>query len=309
MTQVIAVTGGLGFIGSYVVEHLLDAGHYVYLIDCETYAANPGLLDTERWADALHQGTLKYVCADIGELSHLPDLDCVVNLAAETHVDNSIRDSLTFIRTNVLGVQRLLELIRAKRAYQMPRFIQISTDEVYGDISEGTTDESAPLRPSSPYAASKAAADLLVQAYARTHGVPYNILRPSNCYGRRQYPEKLIPKAVRCVVFDKPFPLHSGGTPERSWLAVEDCATAIGCVLRDGRPNTIYNVGGNTSASVSSIVRVIGCRTDTQFERPGVDRRYCVSDAPLRALGWLPRGDLWRDLPGIVEAERAVFRW
>ena len=307
--KVIAVTGGLGFIGSYVVEQLLEAGHYVYLIDNETYAANVSLLDTTRWRRALARGRLKYVKADIVELAHLPTVDVLVNLAAESHVDNSIQDSTVFVRTNVLGVQHLLELIRAKRLYEMPRFFQVSTDEVYGDFPEGEANESAPLCPSSPYAASKAAADLLVLAYARTYGITYSIVRPSNCYGLRQHPEKLIPKAVRCLVFDKKLPLHAGGTPRRSWLWVEDCARAIRMILEDGKVDTIYNIGGNTDASVSDIASVVGCHTDTRFERPGVDRRYHVNDAQLLTLGWRPQGDLWRDLPALIEAERLTFRW
>lgn len=307
MTKLVGVTGPLGFIGQYVVELLLRQGHYVYAVDAETYAANRTLLP--RWRDWLEAGTLRYVKGDIVTLTHLPELDAIVNLAAETHVDNSIMDPRAFLRTNLLGVQNLLELVRGRRNYQMPRFVQISTDEVYGDVAAGATDETAPLRPSSPYAASKAAADALVQSYTRTYGVPANIIRPSNVYGIGQYPEKLIPKAIRYRQLGKPFPLHAGGVPVRSWLAVEDCAAAIVTVLHAGAENAIYNVGGNTDASVGEIVAHIGCDVDVPCERAGLDRRYHVSDDPLRALGWVPQGNLWADLPSIETAEAAGFRW
>lgn len=310
--RVVAVTGVLGFIGSHLVEALVQRGYLVYGLDAETYAANLDLLDSWRGFSDI----FKYHKADICDLDHLPDVDAVINLAAETHVDNSIQDASRFVRTNFLGVHNLLELVRAKRNYEMPRFIQISTDETYGDVTEGVTDESAPLNPSSPYAASKAAADLLVQSYARTHGVTYNIVRPSNCFGRRQFPEKLIPKAVRYFKLGKAMPVHAGGAPKRSWLHVEDCVQAIITVLESGAPNTTYNVSGSTEASVGEIVTCIAKFFPTNspvldmgYERAGLDTRYCVSDAPLKALGWTPKHHLWDALPAIVAHEKQGFRW
>ena len=312
MTKVIAVTGCLGFLGRHFVDYLLENTQYVYGIDAETYAADKELPNSQAWLLHSREGRLHYVNADIVTLKHLPDIDAVVNFAAETHVDNSIMDSRRFIESNVLGVQNLLELVRAKRNYEMPRFIQISTDEVYGDVRTGTTDETAPLYPSSPYAASKAAADFLVQAYARTYGIPFNIIRPSNCYGPHQYPEKLIPKAVRYFTLGKRMSVHDDGSQTRSWLDVRDCARAVGAVLDRGQPNAIYNIAGNTHASVLEIVEtIVGDRRQMCFgvERQGIDERYAVSDAPLRALGWVPSGDLWRDLGAIRAAEQARFRW
>lgn len=310
--KVVAVSGCLGFIGSHLVEALVQRGYYVYGLDNETYAANTDLLETWRGFSDI----FKYQKADIVTLDHLPDVDAIINLAAETHVDNSIRDSRAFVRTNVLGVQNLLELVRSKRQYEMPRFVQISTDEVYGDVEDGVTGEDAPLNPSSPYAASKAAADLLVQSYARTHRITYQIIRPSNNYGPRQYPEKLIPKAVRYFKLGKQMPVHAGGTPVRSWLHVKDCAEAIIAVLEKGAPNTTYNIAGNTQASVSEVLNAIArefpdqpCTLDTSYERAGLDTRYCVSDARLRNLGWESQRYLFREIPGLVASERRSFRW
>lgn len=308
----LAVTGGLGFIGQYVVQQLLDRGDRVWLVDSESYAANLDLLN--RWDSWLHNGYLRYEKADIRTLSHLRDVDAVVNLAAETHVDNSIRDSQCFMETNVLGVQHLLELIRAKRQYEMPLLLHVSTDEVYGDIPDGTTSEETPLRPSSPYAASKAAADLLIQAWGRTYQVPWKIVRPSNCYGRGQYPEKLIPKAIRYLTHNKPMPLHANGQPIRSWCWVPDAARAILMVLDRGTVGHVYNVGG-TEARVGDMVTAIATQlgvtdyADLRFQRDGLDQRYAVDDSKLRALGWTPQGNLWADLPHIIEAETSCWRW
>jgi dTDP-glucose 4,6-dehydratase len=189
------------------------------------------------------------------------------------------------------------------------RFLHISTDEVYGETLQGETCEDAPLCPSSPYAASKAAADHLIAAWARTYELTYNLVRPSNCYGTGQYPEKLIPKAVRYAVMNKLFPVHGNGKQTRYWLDVEDCATAILTVLDHGTPNATYNVGGNTEASVNDILKAIGTSDQWGHIRPGMDHRYHVNDEALRALGWVPQGDFWRDLPGLVEAERNTLRW
>lgn len=315
--KVVAVTGALGFIGSHVVEALLWRGDFVYAIDNETYAANVTLPDTPLWYNAVRAGSLKYVKADICTLDHSPDVDAIINLAAETHVDNSLTDASAFVRTNVTGVHHLLELCRGKRAYQIPTFIQISTDEVYGSVAEGRSTEADPLRPSSPYSASKAAADLLLQAYGHSFSVPHRIVRPSNCYGTRQHPEKLIPKSVRHCVLSRPIPIHEGGNASRSWLAVEDCAEAILTVLDKGKNGEAYNVGGNTEMSVKGVASLVceafgvdpAIHLDFGYTRLGLDARYHVADEKLRALGWEPKGDLKRDLPELVKVERKTFRW
>jgi dTDP-glucose 4,6-dehydratase len=310
MAKCVAVTGACGFIGRYVVDRLLARGDWVYAVDALTYAADPSL--PPRWA-AQYGSQCQFVARDINGLGFWPDVEAIIHLAAETHVDNSLTASARFLHTNVLGVQHLLELNR-HAPNGPPRFLHISTDEVYGDVLQGETDETAALRPSSPYAAAKAAADHLVQAWGRTYGLPYNLIRPSNCYGLGQYPEKLIPKAVRRAVLGRPFEIHGDGSAERSWLYVEDCAEAILAVLDRGAPEWVYNVPGNTSANVREVVRAVfdACGTGTAqggASRPGLDQRYCVSGAPIRALGWSPSGDFFRDLPGIVAAERDLRRW
>lgn len=316
MPKIVAVTGCLGFLGSHLVEALIQHGYYVYGLDAETYAANTNLLDTWRGFSDI----FKYQKADICELDHLPDVDAILNLAAETHVDNSLHDAARFVRSNFVGVNNLLELVRGKRAYQVPLFLQVSTDEVHGAVLEGQTTEEAPLRPSSPYAASKAAAELLIQAYSHSFGMPWRIVRPSNLYGTRQHHEKLIPKAVRHLVLGRPIPIHEGGNAVRNWLDVKDCAQAILTVLEKGQNGEVYNIGGNTEASVASIAKAIveafhgpietPCQyLDFGYTRLGLDTRYCVADQKLRALGWAPQGNLLRDLPALVTAERHTFRW
>ena len=314
--KVIAVTGCLGFIGTHVVEALTQHGYLVYGYDAETYAANLDWLETRRGFSDI----FRYAKSDICELDHLPDVDAIIHLAAETHVDNSILDASKFVRTNVVGTHRLLELVRAKRNYQMPLFLHVSTDEVYGSVSEGLSAESAPLNPSSPYAASKAAADHLVQSYGHTFGVPYRIVRPSNCYGVRQYPEKLIPKAIRHLSLGRPIPIHEGGGAVRSWLDVQDCASAVITVLEKGTNSQVYNVGGNKEASVRVIASLVidayhghvnspAEYMDFGYSRLGLDKRYCVDDRKLRSLGWEPQGDLAKDIPVLVEHEKSTRRW
>lgn len=313
MPRVVAVTGCAGFLGTHVVEALLARGDYVYGLDALTYAANPEYVVAleERFPQ-----TFRFRVEDICTLDRLvPDVDAIINLAAETHVDNSLQAPERFVRTNVLGTQHLLELVRGKAQYGMPRFVQVSTDEVYGDISNGESGEADPLLPSSPYAASKAAADLLVQAWGRTYGLPWNIIRPSNCYGARQYPEKLIPKTVRCAMLGQPMPMHSDGSQVRNWLAAPDLTSAVLCVLDKAPEGEVYNVPGNCEASVAAVVckvldglgKPLAYRAG--FARPGMDVRYRVNGDKLRALGWEPAGQLWQDLPSLVEGERARFRW
>src|SRR5258708_6496584 len=220
--KTVCVTGCLGFMGSHFTRLCLEKGWWVWGIDKHTYAARPELLEE------FHKSPLfKFQQADIAEIDHLYDVDIVFNFAAETHVDNSIVDSKRFLRSNIMGVQNLLELIRGKRHYEMPVLVQVSTDEVYGDISHGRHTEADPLKPSNPYSASKAAADLLILGWHRTHDVPYLIVRPTNNYGIGQYPEKLIPKSVKYLSLKKMIPLHGDGSYVRSWLHVEDTCSAI----------------------------------------------------------------------------------
>ena len=313
MARLVAVTGCCGFIGRAVTEALLQRGDYVYGIDALTYAADPAL--PAWWAGRFGPEHFHFIPRDINSLEHFPEIDAVINLAAETHVDNSLRDNSRFLATNFHGVAHLLEMCRAMRAYEVPRFIQISTDEVYGDVQFGESTEAGVLCPSSPYSATKAAADMLVQAWGRSYGIPWNIIRPSNCYGAHQYPEKLIPKAVRWHLLGRPVPIHGDGSYVRSWLNVTDCATAILTVLDKAPPNEVYNIGGNTEASVRGVVQGVAEALDMPlniscgYTRAGQDQRYRVCDTKLRALSWEPQGNLWIDLPSIVALEKQAFRW
>jgi dTDP-glucose 4,6-dehydratase len=301
------VTGCYGFLGKHLVRHLLEQGDEVWGIDAETYAHRPIPWGTGGWT--LDQ-RWRYQKADIAELDRLPDCDIVVNCAAETHVDNSIGDATPFLQSNVLGTQRLLDLIRAKASYRMPLLVQVSTDEVYGSRARGFAETSEPLAPRNPYASSKAAADLLVRAAEITHRVPARIIRMTNLYGVWQYPEKLIPKAVRYLSRGQTVPVHGDGSAIRSWLLAQDAARAIWHVATNGANGEVYHANGNTEAAVIEVVhRIAQCLGVTHaaepgFVRPGLDHRYALADQTTRDLGWHPMGDFWTDLPGLVEMER-----
>lgn len=301
MSRYVCVTGGNGFIGSEVVRQLLERGDYVYNVDRLDYAANV-LPPHPRLHTRPH---------DLRKLERLPDVDAVIHLAASTHVDNSLSEGEEFVANNVGGTAKMLELVRAKAQHGYPHFVHVSTDEVYGAILQGRASEDAPLNPSSPYAASKAAAEHIVRAWGLTYRMPFAILRPTNAYGLNQYVEKLIPKTIRCLQLGRPVPVHGDGSQTRQWLSTTDCASAILHVL-DKRLEGAYNVGGNTEANVRSVVGAIqGVDTCMEFgfQRPACDLRYAVDDAKLRATGWTPVGDFWRDLPRLVEAERTRWRW
>lgn len=304
----LALTGCRGFLGHHLVRHLIGAGHYVLGIDAETYA---GLHPMPEHPNA------KYLKADIATLDHLPDVEVVINCAAETHVDNSLASSKSFVHSNIVGVWNLLDLVRGKRAFQMPRFIQISTDEVLGSLSVGQANIDAPLIPANPYAASKAAAEVLVRALGHTHEIPYQIIRPTNLYGIGQYPEKLIPRTIRSIQLGRRMPIHDDGSAIRHWLNVQDACTGILAILYNGELNTTYHLGGNTETSVKSVAGFV-CEqmgmawTDVLefgYNRQSLDRRYCLDDIATRELGWTPMGRLRDDLPYIIAFEREHFRW
>lgn len=309
MSKYVCLTGAAGFIGRVLARKLCERGDYVYAVDRLDYAADPYSIDRLRSDFPSH---FHFRCEDVRNLGRLPDVDTVIHTAASTHVDNSLSEGEEFVANNVGSVAKLLELIRGNSQHGAPRLIHISTDEVYGPVSDNATPDS-PLAPSSPYAASKAAADMLVHAWGKTYGLPYTIIRPTNCYGPGQYPEKLIPKAVRCSLLGKPVPVHGDGSMTRQWLRVDDLARAVLVAVDSDSPPAVINVGGNTHASVRDVVeRVIGIcggSYETGYHRPAVDTRYAVDDSPLRAMGWRPEGDFWKDLPLLVEAERQSFRW
>ena len=301
--KLVLVTGGLGFIGKHFVQRCLERGFFVTNVDVVNYAA-------DRFVNEMFKAHSNYrhLKEDVANLGHLPECDYLVNFAAESHVDNSIADSRQFCHSNVLGVQRLLELTRSKHSSGAPHFIQISTDEVYGDIVDGKHTELSPLRPSNPYASTKAAADMLVIGWARTYEVKYNILRITNNYGPNQYPEKLIPKSAWRMHRGLPALMHGDGSYIRSWLHVEDTVDAIFTIMEKGEVNTIYNMQGNSELMNVEVLRklanIIGVAEKDAYimipNRVGQDLRYSLDDTRLRSLGWKPVRDFDEELRKIA---------
>ena len=283
------VTGGRGFIGSHFVEEALRKGHTVIDIDIMSYASNKNL----PW-DSNPSYTL--IVDDISEINHLPQCDVVVNFAAESHVDNSIRETDPFVKSNILGVHNLLDLIRGKRDYNRPLFFHISTDEVYGDRVEGFFTETDILNPSNPYAATKAAAEMLVMAYSRTYGIKYIITRSANNYGPRQFEEKLIPKCISCIKNGKKIPIHGDGSYIRDWTYVKDNIQGIFCILESEVENEIFNIASeNHMVNLDVVDQVLTWfgkdRDMIEFvpNRWGQDVRYSISSSKLRGLNWNPK--------------------
>ena len=304
MPDRVLVTGYRGFIGHHVVMNLLEHGYAVVGVDKGTYAAHNGIEEAYRTATAYGDGgsvvnhqNFWGIEGDVASLGNLGEFDAVIHLAAETHVDNSITDPLAFLRENVDATVHLLEWIRGKSPYDRPLLLQVSTDEVYGD-TPGLSKETDTLCPSSPYAASKAAAEHFVTAYGRTFGLRYRIVRPANCYGKWQFREKLIPKTVRRLTWGKPMSIHGTGLQVRSWLHVEDCANGIRAVLEQGLDGKTYNLEGPTAASVSHVVAVVAAHLDIVVDvardieyqptaRPGLDHQYGMDDAKTKQI-WHP---------------------
>jgi len=283
----VLVTGGAGFIGSAFVRRALqDSRDEVVVLDKLTYAGNPAnLADT---GAELIVGDI----ADPDAVSRAAQgCDAIVNFAAETHVDRSILGPQEFVHTDVLGTMTLLEWARAHGA----RFVQVSTDEVYGDLEAGGRAlEGDPLRPSSPYSAAKAGGDLQVLAYVRTYGVDASITRGANTYGANQYPEKLIPLFVTNALEGEALPLYGDGKQVREWLHAGDHCAGVELVLREGRPGEIYNVGGEDHENIEVTHRILELTgADPSLirhveDRAGHDRRYALDDSKLRSLGWSP---------------------
>jgi dTDP-glucose 4,6-dehydratase len=286
----ILVTGAAGFIGSTYVRTVLGSGSdEVVVLDKLTYAGR-----RENLADV--EDRIEFVEGAIEDRALVRELtegcDAVVNFAAESHVDRSIADQDAFARTHVIGTSVLLD---AAREHGVSRYLQVSTDEVYGSIEKGSFTETSPLNPSSPYSATKAAGDLLVAAHVHTYGIEAVICRGSNNYGPRQYPEKLIPLCVLNALAGDSLPVYGDGKQVRNWLYVEDFARAIDTALRSGLPGEVYNVGGpDETANIDVVRRILAAtgRDESLIEyvtdRPGHDRRYSLSSDKIRALGWEP---------------------
>ncbi|MEV0228365.1 dTDP-glucose 4,6-dehydratase [Nonomuraea sp. NPDC050786] len=293
MTRIL-VTGGAGFIGSHFARSLDEAGlnapesgAHVTVLDKLTYAGNRANLDGVR-----HEFVHGDICDAELLRSVVPGHDLVVNFAAESHVDRSIEGAADFMRTNVLGVQTLLQ---ACLEAGVPKVVQVSTDEVYGSIDIGSWDESAPLQPRSPYAASKAGGDLIARAYAITHGLNVSITRCGNNYGPRQYPEKVIPLFVTNLLRGRKVPLYGDGGNIRDWIHVEDHCAGIRLVAEKGEPGEVYHIAGTAELTNKELTARLleACGRDWDMvehveDRKGHDRRYSLDDAKLRALGYRP---------------------
>ncbi|TVX97061.1 dTDP-glucose 4,6-dehydratase [Cohnella terricola] len=293
------VTGGAGFIGSNFIRYILSKyeNYHITNADLITYAGN---LDNLYGID--ESPKYKFIRVDIADRIAMDEViregfDAIVNFAAESHVDRSIEDPGIFVRSNVTGTQALLDLARE---YHVGKFVQISTDEVYGTLGEeGVFTETTPLAPNSPYSASKAGADMLVRAYYETYGMNVNITRCSNNYGRYQFPEKLIPLMITRALRDKPLPVYGDGLQVRDWLHVEDHCQAIDLVLHQGGKGQVYNIGGNNERTNLQVVETILRELDKPTslirhvdDRLGHDRRYAIDATKIRnELGWVPKYD------------------
>jgi len=324
--KLVVITGCLGFIGSYTTAACLQRGWKVYGIDKETYASNSleslrVMVSPENWENFV------FTKKDICDIKELPDCDYVINIAAETHVGNSIIDSTDFIHSNIAGVKNLLDIIRRKPSNiaSKPIFFHFSTDEVYGDIVEGSHTEESPLSPSNPYSASKAAADMLVKAWARTYGVDYILLRPTNNYGIGQYPEKLIPLVVKHLQRGRKIRLHDEGEPFRNWLHASDTAQAVVKIIESGVTNEIFNVAGAfEQKNKDTVKKIINSyfngsldrkfvdykdHLDLSYTREGQDVRYSIDDEKLRQLGWEPVKNFDQEIDKIVVYYKHNFKW
>jgi dTDP-glucose 4,6-dehydratase len=289
----ILITGGAGFIGSNFTRYFLE--HYpacrVVVLDALTYAGSLANLEGLE-----HTGRFEFIHGNIcdrglvdGVISRV---DAVINFAAETHVDRSILNADAFIETNFKGTYTLLE---AARQYKVQRFLQVSTDEVYGDVPHGASVETDPFRPRSPYAASKASAELLTQSYYTTYGVPVLITRGGNTIGPYQYPEKVVPVFITNALEDKPLPVYGRGAAVRAYMYVEDHCAGIDLVLHDGQPGEAYNIGTRIEINGLTLVdRILDLvnkpKSLRQFvtDRPGHDLRYCLDCTKIHRLGWKP---------------------
>jgi dTDP-glucose 4,6-dehydratase len=311
------VTGGAGFIGSNFIRFSL-ATHpdaTVVNLDKLTYAGN---LDNLSEVEGL--ANYRFVRGDVGDVELVDGLlsegvDAIVHFAAESHVDRSIADARDFIQTNVQGAFTLLDAARRRR---VPRFLQVSTDEVYGSLGPGeNATEQSPLAPNSPYAASKAAADLVVRSFWQTYRYPAIITRCSNNYGPFQFPEKLMPLMISNALEDHRLPVYGDGLNERDWIFVEDHCRALDCVLTSGRPGEIYNIGGGEPVPNLEIVRrllQILNKSEELIEfvidRPGHDRRYALDTSKMtRELGWGPGVGLEEGLNRTIEWYRSHPDW
>ena len=315
----ILVTGGAGFIGSNFVRRTLEGaypgleGADVVVLDALTYSGNEANL-----VSVAQSPRYTFVRGDIRDAALLdqllPGLDAVVHFAAESHVDRSVRDASIFVETNVVGTQRLLD---AALRHSLPRFVHVSTDEVYGSIAEGSWAEDRPLEPNSPYSASKAGSDLLARSYVKTHGLNLSITRCSNNYGPFHFPEKVIPLFVTNLIDDLHVPLYGEGNNIRDWLHVDDHCRGIAMVLKKGRAGEVYNIGGGTELTNKELTQLLLDATgkdwsyvDRVADRLGHDLRYSVDISKISAeLGYAPEVPFDQGLADVVQWYRDNRAW
>ncbi|MGL4551910.1 MAG: dTDP-glucose 4,6-dehydratase [Gemmataceae bacterium] len=315
--RTILVTGGCGFIGSNFVRHLLETAPDVRVVnfDALTYAGNLANL-----TDIADDPRYRFIKGDVADRDAVNAafagvVEAVVHFAAESHVDRSILDSGPFVRANVVGTQVLLD---AARHAKVQRYVQVSTDEVYGSLgAEGAFTEETPLAPNSPYAASKAAADLLVRSYVHTFGMPAMITRCSNNYGPYQFPEKLLPLFISNLLRDEAVPVYGDGLNVRDWIHVRDHCAAVAAVLFKGRTGEVYNIGGRSEVTnidlTHTLLDLLGKpRSLIRYvpDRPGHDRRYAIDCSKAEAeLGWKPTTPFARGLAETIEWYKANTAW
>ena len=320
MIKTAVVTGFAGFIGTTFTNRLLAEGWKVYGIDKFTHVCNQSLLNSKN-------ENFEWEGTDIRKIDWLPECDVIFNFAAESDVDIGNQSCDRFIKSNIDGVRNLLDIINNRIVLRAdkPLFFQISTDEVYGDLVDGVFDESAELKPSNPYAATKAAADMIIQSYARTYGTEYIIARPSNNYGYFQYPEKLIPLTVKRLARGKKIKLHNEGKPRRTWTQSEDTASALLTLYEKAERNRIYNISSEyEQTNIETVTKIINTyfmgklnRTvpnieqflDLSFDRPGQDIRYAISCEPLRKLQWRPEKEFDEEIIKLVNHYKREFVW
>jgi dTDP-glucose 4,6-dehydratase len=289
------VTGGLGFIGSNLIKRLLSLGHRVVNLDCQTYAANKTINDLN----------LENINVDISTKNIFMDygsIHGIFHLAAESHVDNSIKDSDMFVKTNVLGTKNVLDLARKIGC----RLVHVSTDEVYGSILSGSFSEDANFNPSSPYSATKCAAECMVNSYIKTYGADCVIARPSNNYGPNQNGEKFIPKCISLAKIGGVIPVYGSGFQYREWLHVEDCTNGLILLMDRGVSGEAYNLGSGFSITNMAVVNfILGITGKGSVghvsDRLGHDFRYSINSSKIKALGWTPRLDFYQEIFDLCE--------
>ena len=312
--KTILVTGGLGFIGGHFIELAFSQGYNVINVDKITYASDTAINDVFLRNEP-HR--YRFFQKDVNDLAELPYCGTIVHFAAESHVDNSIRDGDVFVRSNVLGTQNILNLlVDARRrnvshawAIKLPMFIYVSTDEVFGDREQGFFKEEDRHNPSNPYSASKAMAEMLVASYGRTYGLPYMITRTANNYGERQHQEKLIPHCIAQALAGRKIKIHGSGTQSRTWIYVKDNCEAIWTVMTKGKPGETYHIASSEEYAVNDVARIVlehfGRKLDRDTaeyvqDRSGQDMRYALDYSKIANLGWTPRSQLTHHIKEVI---------